>query len=148
MTNEEARALRKSDFQAESNEGQLYGTTDYKSQEPGENVGRVTTEQLRRRRTIWNPLHSMEPPGNGQSHIHWRAFSGKVKKFLLILQQIFMAFLVHADTVLGGVNKTNAVPVIRHIFCDGTNNRQNDTKCALSKTRAQLQEKGSQRSLL
>lgn len=38
-------------------------------------------------------------------------FSGKVKKFLLILQQIFMAFLLYAGTVLGGVNKTNAIPV-------------------------------------
>lgn len=51
-------------------------------------------------------------------------FSGKVKKFLLILQQIFMAFLLYADTVLVGVNKANAVPVIWYIFCNRTNNSQ------------------------
>lgn len=110
----EARALQKSaDFQAESNEGQLYRTTEYKSQEPGGNVGRVTTEQLRRIRTTWNLSTPWNLQKMGKDLLPENIqFSGKVNKFLLILQSTFMAFLLSADTVPGGVNKTDAVLVI------------------------------------
>lgn len=100
----------------------MYGTTDYKSQawgKSGKGDNRATEEDTDYMEP--SPLHGTARKW-AQSYSLARvaktyyprtcSFQVRVKKFLLILQQIFMAFLLYAGTVLGGVNKTNAIPVI------------------------------------